>query len=168
MNFIQKNAVALIALIVAIIGCYTPVSSAVHSLGGTTNYSEIDAAGMRIGANCDNSFNSANCAGSHIGGAYVNTCSLIANSYTVAASTTVSMDCAIPGIVPGDIVEVQLATSTTPGNGWAVMEASASSTPGFATVRLTNFTGASNIIPASIASTTQYEAYHLITSVPGL
>lgn len=167
MDFLQKNAVALIALVVAILGCYLPVSAAVQNFGGVTNYDEVDAAGMRIGTGCNQS-GSPSCVASRIGGVYAGTCILIAPNYTVAATTTVSMDCAVAGLVTGDIVESQFATSTTAGNGWVVTGASASSTSGFATLRVTNFTGASNVIPASIASTTQFEAYHLITQAPGL
>jgi len=87
------------------------------------------------------------------------TCSLIATSFTVAASTTVSMDCAVTGVVSGDIVFAQFATSTTNGNGWTVGSVSASTTSGFITLRVNNWTGASGIIPASVASTTQYSFY---------
>lgn len=84
------------------------------------------------------------------------TCSLIAPSFTVAASTTVSMDCAVTGVVSGDIVFADFATSTVGGNGWAVDGSSASTTSGFITLRVTNWTGASNVIQSSIASSTDY------------
>lgn len=167
MDFLQKNAVALIALVVAILGCYLPVTSAVHALGGVTNYDEVDAAGMRIGTGCNQS-GSASCVASRIGGVYAGTCLLVAPSYSVTASTSVSMDCAIPGLVSGDIVESQFATSTAASLGWAITGASASTTAGWATLRVSNFTGVTAVTPASLASTTQYEAYHLITSAPGL
>lgn len=84
------------------------------------------------------------------------TCSLIAPTFTVAASTTVSMDCATPGVVSGDAVFASFATSTSLGNGWFITGVSASTTAGFSTLRVTNFTGASGLIPASIASSTLY------------
>lgn len=84
------------------------------------------------------------------------TCSLIASSFTVAATSTVPMDCVVTGAVSGDVVFAQFATSTSPGNGWAIDQVSASSTSGFITARVTNNTGASAIIPASIASSTEF------------
>lgn len=84
------------------------------------------------------------------------TCSLIASSFTVAASTTVPMDCAVTGVVSGDNVLSGFATSTAAGNGWTITGVSASSTSGFLTFRVTNNTGASNVIPASLASSTPY------------
>lgn len=84
------------------------------------------------------------------------TCSLIAPSFTVAASTTVSMDCAVTGVASGAIVIGRFATSTVAGNGWAIDGSSASTTAGFLTFRVTNWTGTSAIIPASLASSTQY------------
>lgn len=164
----NSTKVALVALVIAIIACFLPMSGSAK-FGGVTNYDELDAAGLRIGAGCNNSFNSANCLGSRLGGVYANSCSLIAATYTVAASTTVVMDCAVPGLVAGDGIEAQFGTSTQPlFLGWAITGASASSTSGFATFRIANMTGASAIIPSTLASTTQYEAFHLITSAPGL
>jgi hypothetical protein len=84
------------------------------------------------------------------------TCSLIAPSFTVAASTTVAMDCAITGVVSGDLVFVQFATSTAAFAGWQVGTASASTTAGYITVGVNNWTGVSGVIPASVASSTKY------------
>lgn len=163
MNSIQKLWVALIAVaIVAVLGLFTPagsaVQNAVNSFGGVTNYDEVDATAMKIGG--------AN--GSRLGPIIAGSCSLIAPSFTVAASTTVSMDCAVTGVVTGDTVFADFATSTVTGNGWAVDGSSASTTSGFVTLRVTNWTGTSSVIPASIASTTDYLVLHPVTSVPGL
>lgn len=85
-------------------------------------------------------------------------CSLIASTFTVTASTSVSMDCSVTGVQSGDVVVGMFATTTptTAGPGWEITRASASSTNGFITFNVTNGTGASAVIPASLASTTQY------------
>lgn len=154
--------VALVALVIAIIGVFTPAGSAVQnaisSFGGTTNYDEVDATAMKIGG--------AN--GSRLGPIIAGSCSLIAPSFSVAASTTVSMDCAVTGVVTGDTVFADFATSTVAGNGWAIDGSSASTTANVITLRVTNWTGTTSIIPASIASSTDYLVLHPVTSVPGL
>lgn len=95
--------------------------------------------------------------GTPLGQVMASTCALIANSYTVAASSTVPMDCAVTNALSTDLVFAQFATSTQIGQGgWAVRGSSASSTNGFITITVVNSTGASNLIPASVASTTKY------------
>ncbi len=132
---------------------YTP------SVGGVTNYDELDATALKIGGS----------SGSRVGPIIASTCTLIAPSFTVAASTTVPMDCAITGIVTGDLVFAQFGTSTSiTGNGWAVDQVSASSTSGYATIWVTNNTGASGLIPAAVASSTEYLVLHPRSTVPGL
>jgi len=85
------------------------------------------------------------------------TCSLIAPSYTVAASTTVAMDCAATGALATDVnIIAQFATSTATGAGWLITGVSASSTADFLTLRVANNTGASAVIPASLASSTPW------------
>lgn len=84
------------------------------------------------------------------------TCSLIAPSFYVVASTTAAMDCAVTGVQSGDLVDAWLATSTASGAGWAIAGSSASSTAGYLTVRVGNNTGATAVIPASLASSTPY------------
>jgi len=84
------------------------------------------------------------------------TCNMIASSFTFAASSSQPFDCNIPGVKSGDIVWLGFATSSPNGAGWLVSQASASTTNGYVTGRLVNNTGASAVIPASIASSTKY------------
>jgi hypothetical protein len=86
------------------------------------------------------------------------TCSLIAPSFSVVASTSVAMDCAVTGVQAGDTVFAMLASSTATaiGPGWEITGVSASTTSGFITIALTNGTGGTAVIPASLASTTRY------------
>jgi hypothetical protein len=95
--------------------------------------------------------------GTLVSGINWKSCSLIASSFTVAASTTVPMDCAITGAVSTDFVMAQFGTTTVPGattGGWRIVGASASSTAGYDTIQLRNDTGTSAVIPAQIASST--------------
>lgn len=65
-----------------------------------------------------------------------------------AASTTVVYDCPITGVIAGDAVMAEFASSTVMGmNGWEITMAKASSTSGFIELGLYNGTGA-NAIPS--------------------
>lgn len=65
------------------------------------------------------------------------TCNLVGG--TVAATSSAPADCAVTGVVDGDLVFAQLATSTA---GGAITGARASTTAGYITVRLMNLAGA--------------------------
>lgn len=85
------------------------------------------------------------------------TCALISSNFTVPATSTVPMDCAITGVASTDGVFAQFATSTaTTYGGWQIRGASASTTAGFITISVVNGTGASATIPSGVASTTKY------------
>jgi hypothetical protein len=116
-----------------------------HYFGSTQQTSVSSAGAVTIGA-----------TGTATAGDQWGTCSLIAPSFTVAASTTVPMDCAVTGAVSTDFVLTQFATSSANGQGWSIKGAAASTTSGFVTLRVANETGTSAIIPASIASSTKY------------
>lgn len=150
----------LIAIVIAVGGYYSPqLKSAVQNFGGVTNYDEVDATALKIGGT----------NGTRLGPIMTGTCSLIMTSYSVSASTTIAADCAVTGVISTDGVFAQLATSTQIGlGGWSVRGASASSTAGFITISLVNGTGATNIIPASLASTTKYIVLRGLSSAPGL
>lgn len=160
----KKLWVALIAVaIIALAGLFTPAASKlqqdVTNYGGVTNYDELDATALKIGGT----------NGSRVGPIIVGTCSLATYAnYTLAASTTVAMDCPVTGVVSGDNVQLEFATSTAVFGGWTIVGASASTTAGHIEVRVLNQTGASALIPNSIASTTMYQVFHPLTSVPGL
>lgn len=162
MNFFKNNAVAVIALVVAIIGCYLPLQAAVsHRVAGVTNYDELDATALKIGGS----------SGSRIDLVSTGSCSLVSNAYTVAATSSAVMSCAIPGLVSGDTVIASLGTSTVATNvpGWEIMGAIASTTAsGFAEIRIANFTGASAVVPANLGSSTSYTAISTRSTVPGL
>ncbi len=160
MNFIKNNVVALVAVIIAIAGLFYPsVPSIVAHFGGVTNYDEVDATALKVGG--------AN--GSRLGPIISGTANLIASSYvTLAASTTLIGDIAVTGVVTGDYVFAEFATSSVTGGNWTIDSASASSTSGYITITYRNNTGASATIPASVASTTRYLVLHPVSTVPGL
>lgn len=171
MNFIKQNSgvVAVIALIIAIIGIYTPVGKSVSNLiGGVTNYDEVDATAMKIGGS----------SGSRIGPIIEGSCTAIAGTAnaTVVASTTTIFDCAVTGVVSGDTVFASFATTTlssplwgATSSQWDIVHAAASTTSGFITLTAFNMTGGTASLSASgIASTTSYRISHPVSTVPGL
>lgn len=121
-----------------------------HRLGGAGGYEALQTRwgnGLYIGQ-----------TGNLVSGLNWSTCSLIASSFTVAASTTVPMDCAVTGALSTDFVMAQFGTTTVPGattGGWRIVGVSASSTSGYNTLQVRNDTGASAVIPAQIASSTK-------------
>lgn len=140
--------VALVAVIIAIGALYVAFHNSVSFGAGTgpQHYQEESfLQGLQIGSR-----------GTDLKALQKGTCSMIAASFTIAATSSVPVDCAVAGAVSGDTVFAGLATSTAVYGGWEVINASASSTPGFITLRLVNNTGASAVIPASIASSTPY------------
>ncbi len=154
-------ALATVAFIGMVGGYFYPVAKEVTqaAFGGTTSYDELDTSVLRVGGT----------NGTRLALLTLNSCSLIASTFTVTASTTVAMDCAVTGVVPTDAAFAQFGTTTANLlGGWSVAGASASSTAGFITVDVTNGTGANAIIPASIASSTKLIIVRGTATIPGL
>lgn len=152
----------LVAIVLAITALFLgngPAAS--NNVGGVTNYDEVDSTAIKVGTN-----------GSRVGPVIASTCSLIMPNYTsLVASSTIPADCAVTGVVTGDIVIANFATSTVSGAlgaGWQITGASASSTSGFITFSIINNTGAARTIPASTASGTPFIVLHPLSAVPGL
>lgn len=149
--------VALAAVVIAVIACFLPGAGSESqtpqpgSITNGTNYKY----GISVGNTASLGVVPTNFAKILAG-----SCSLIASTYTIAASSTLGMDCAVTGVVSTDLVFAESATSTAGfGTGWSITGASASSTANFITVTVSNGTGASGVIPASIASSTKYQVY---------
>lgn len=154
---------AIAALLLAIGGYSYPIikDTVGASFGGTTNYDELDVTAIKIGG--------AN--GSRVGPVIAGTCALIDNGVSISATTTVPYDCAVTGVVSGDTVYMQFATSTRGvfSDLWTIEAAKASSTAGFITAMVSNRTGgAAPLSFTGIASTTNFVIMHPVTSVPGL
>lgn len=154
----------VIAIVIAVVGLFTPAGSAVQKVfGGLVNYDEVDATAIKIGGS----------NGSRIGPIISGTCTLTVQLATIAASTTAPYDCAVTGVAVGDTVIANLATSTVytvgQGAGFFVVGSKASTTAAFITVDLFNGTGAAaNPSTFGYSSTTNYLVTHPVTSVPGL
>lgn len=150
----------VVVAIVAIIGLFSPFGSAVrNTLGGVTNYDEVDATAIKIGG--------AN--GSRIGPVIATTCSLLADD-SIAATSTGPVDCAVIGVVAGDRVFATLAASTTLASQYVIKSSTASSTSGFVTLDLVNLTGTSATPSATngFGSSTIIYVMHPVSTVPGL
>lgn len=151
----------VVAIVIALLSLGIAVTKGHPTAGGVTNYDEVDATALKVGGT----------NGTRLGLLSFGTCSLIASNYTVAASSTVPMDCAVTGVVSTDGVFAQFATSTIgPGifGGWSIRGASASTTAGFVTISVVNGAGGSALIPASIASSTKFIVLRSRSGVPGL
>jgi len=89
------------------------------------------------------------------------TCNMIVQATAVTASTTAAYDCAITGVVSGDIVFASVGTTTGTGilgsSGWTIVGAKASSTSGYITINMFNGTGVNgNPSIAGYSSSTNY------------
>lgn len=154
----------IVVAIIAVLGLVFPrLGSQIVSFGGVTNYDELDATALKIGGT----------NGSRVGPVIATTCTLLANN-TIAATSTGPVDCAVTGVVAGDVVFASLATTTATGAfntaNYIVASAMASTTSGFVTLRIYNGTGASAIPAATsgVGSSTQILVFHPVSTVPGL
>ncbi len=162
----NKNLTIGLAIIsvIAIAGLFFPsqVSQYVQQqFGGVTNYDEVDATAMKIGGS----------SGTRVGPVIIGNCALIGTDGSQAASSTLPYDCAVTGVVSGDFVQAQIATTTVfkVSTGWAISGGGASTTAGYITVLLSNNTGAAATPSVTgVGSTTAYEIMHPRSSVPGL
>lgn len=75
------------------------------------------------------------------------TCFLLAN-FSIAATTTRNVDCAVTGVTAGDMVDATLAATTTMAGQYVIQSVQASTTAGFVTFSLLNLTGQS-AVPAA-------------------
>lgn len=122
---------------------------------GESNLNTLGVTGLKVGANCGDSFSSSAANGcqstTHL---IAKTCNLIGTDSSQTASTTKAYDCAITGVTSSDNIIALLATSSPVGGvssgtiGWNIAAADASTTAGFVTVLLSNLTGA-NAVPSA-------------------
>lgn len=133
------SALALIGVVG--LGAYVFTHGPTKSYGGVTNYDSLQVKTLQVGTN-----------GTIIGSVVTGTCSLLPAATTIAASSTVAVDCqgsvtgqpAVPltGVNAGDAVQLGFGTtSPTTYTGLQIRGASASSTSGYITVNIFNGTG---------------------------
>jgi len=164
MNSLRNVWIAVVVVaIIAIVGLISPKAGIVQipELGGgtrminglSTTSTSPDAGEVQT------TYLTTGSSGTKVDQLITGTCSLLltgGTNVTIAATTTKIADCAVSGVVTGDVVFAQFATSTAVNGGWTITSAAASTTSGYITVGVQNNTGASAVIPASVASTTRY------------
>lgn len=178
MNSVQKVWVALIVVALIAIGgyFYPTVQRLAGAIEGPTTFGILGTTQIKIGTNCANGFKYSTCSGTAVNGLNTGTCFLAPSATTIAATTTVSVDCqatagfaaagtsALTGVTSGDAVQFMLSTTTagaTGPGGLVATSASASTTAGYITVRILNLTGTTFTWPTiGSASGT---AYYLVT-----
>lgn len=146
--------------IIAIFGLFTPTGKAVvKQFGGVTNYDELDATAIKIGGS----------NGSRYSLVASGTCVLTSNS-SIAATSTGQGTCATTGSLAGDIVYLNLATTTTVLSKQFVLLPNTVAGTDTTTVTIVNLTGTSGTPAAvpTLGSTTQYQIFRTTSTVPGL
>ena len=144
--------VGVVALIIAIIGVYSPVAKEVAQLGGLTNFDEV---GTTDGYEVDNSQvidgNGDLVLGTTINAIRTGSCTIWAPATTITATSTQQVECqsatggdisTITGVTADSICDLNMASSTNTTIGsLAIGGVSASSTAGTIVARLINLTG---------------------------
>lgn len=91
-----------------------------------------------------------------------NTCNPLIPGHVIAASSTMFADCAVTGAQSGDIILWSPRATSTTAEGATVWDniritgASASTTNGFVTFGFANFSGTSQVLPSSVASSVPF------------
>lgn len=154
------GVVAVVLLIVAIIGWFTPHFPKANSVDGTAS-GAMNAEDYNPYIQYNGGYNSnlpitsaglitgnTILVGSSSGGTTMSkfiapaNCTVIASTNTIVASSTKDVDCTVTGAVSGDFVVAVATTSiSTASNGVAIVAARASTTAGYVTLTLSNLTG---------------------------
>ncbi len=125
--------------------------------GGTTNYDGIGTESIAVGDGCNDSFSS--CSGTTLELIKQGTCNIVSDS-SIAATSTGSGTCAISGLLAGDHVMLDIATTSTALSRALVPMGVIAGTDS-ATIRLFNLTGAATT-PGAIpgfGSSTPYSVF---------
>lgn len=140
--------VSVVAVIIAVTGLFFPKLGAAKF--GDTNYGSLEASSLTIGSTCNNEF-STTCVGTQVRGINIGSCVIFPYATTIAATSTAVVDCQanavgalapLPGVLLNDHVQITLASTTSSLAGGLVLNgASASTTPGYITLRVLNLTG---------------------------
>ncbi len=167
MTFIKNNAVALVAVIIALCALLGFGHTAVTSLFGSVSCSDTTCltGGLRILTGVfesDGTFTLASTTPTQTSMS-IQSCNLVGMNGSQPATSTKAYDCAVTGVIPTDNVFAFLSTSTpvitaatNAGLGWTITAADASSTAGFVTV-LVYYGSGGAAVPSvtSVGSSTQ-------------
>jgi hypothetical protein len=156
------GVVAILALVISIGNAVGGNQSV--SLGGTTNYDTLGLTGLKVGSGCNDSYGS--CTGTSIAQLNAGTCYILPYATTIAATSSAQVDCqgtaaigttnttlasALTGVAFGDKVQVTLSTTTAGStvNGLVLGGATASTTSGYITLKISNLTGTTYTWPVT-------------------
>lgn len=151
----------VVAIVIAIVGLFTPFRQAVQQAYGTITNGTNFKHGLSVGNTTVLGIDPTNFSKILAG-----TCTLIVQATAQTASTSAPYDCAVTGVVAGDVVNPGGFSTTTAtaawGNtpGWIIVGAKASTTSGFITFMVANQTGtASSLSTTGLASSTNYTIF---------
>lgn len=142
------GVLAVTTLLFGYLAFFAPMAQPLGNATGPQHYSlEAFIGGLQIGQR-----------GSEVKNLLKGTCALIGSDVSQTGTSTKAYDCAVTGVVSGDIVHAQLATSTpfSASRNWAITAAQASSTSGFITVLLTNLGQTAVPSASAVGSSTSY------------
>lgn len=179
-----KNIVIGVLVIITLLLGYQLIGSKVVGLTSGPQHMQAESFLQGLAAGVRDQFIITNTGGVKVGtsGTTVTrintgTCYIKAYATTIAATSTASVDCqataavsasgisALTGVTSGDVVSVNLATSTagTTFGGLILAGASASTTDGYITLRLTNLTGTTYTWP--VTGTASGTATYIVTDI---
>lgn len=142
-------------------GVYSQVAQYFYNglYAGTSNQLSISSAGtLSTTGNLSTTGSlTVGSSGSAITKSIVGQGDIIGGDASLAASTTAPFDIAVTGVVSGDYVSAQLSKAQTGFLGFVIVGSRASTTAGYITVDLTNFSGvAAKPSVSGVASSTTY------------
>jgi hypothetical protein len=153
-NILTSAVVAVVVTVAALLGLHSGSTNS-SAFGGTTHFGSVVSAkgGLSVGTTSPTVINNIQ-AGK---------CNIRAAANTISASSTVQVDCvsglnsALAGVLAGDTVVVSSSTSTPSTNeGLTILGASASTTPGYITLKMFNGTGNTYTWTAAASSSYSY------------
>lgn len=169
MNYIKTNHLSLLIILFMVVSPFFSGSQMFGALDRTTvgNPWTFSGAVTHSGTVSNTSTVTVGSSGTAMTRVNTGTCYIKAYAATIAASSTATVDCqatavvdpsgasALTGVTMGDSVALTLSTTTagTLYMGLQVAGASASTTSGYITVRLTNMLGSTFTWPIGTAAT---------------
>lgn len=149
------GVVALVAIVLLVV--LGLVNQRAPVAGGVTNYDTVEASGLAIGSGCNDFYGT--CTGATYTQTYSGTCTLVSDS-SIAATSTGTGTCAISGLLAGDKVYLDIATTSVELTRQIVPIGVIAGTNS-ATVRLFNLTGTA-AVPGAVpgfGSSTPYTVW---------
>jgi hypothetical protein len=167
MDFNKSNAVAVVALVIAIAACFLPILPNEGTIAGAVGTRFPN--GLAVGSTASVTQNKLTVgnSGTAVAGVNFGTCNLDSGSGAFGAFQTKAIDCgggslgetALTGITAGDNVSIIMPTTTPASlNSIVITGVAASSTAGFITVSLTNASSSAVTLTSAATTSLQYRA----------